>query len=670
MSRGHGNLRKTRHNACHEGRENRLTIDTMDTASEGFRVPLALVIWAASVAAVLIYLMPPAGVIRTVLVAALLIIAPLAAVASCLGAARTVSRSMAGPWLMLAAAGAVAAAGQMHWHDIDHLVESWHALIDVASLSFVALGLGWILHQRDRERMIEIVLDGGLVLTAATVLALRWSPAAFSILAGSGDWPLPEQIGAFAAPIAAGCAFLFGNVLLLVRGVSPAGVAAAAIAAATAGLGLTAAPLAIGLGPCCGAADAAGLAFVLAWFALAYGGLRIQNVGAAAFLTDSADTAGRRLRMVVAPAVAIVMGGVIIDSSVNRPLHGVTAVALAVLGLLLALRVTQLLYDTRTQSAERVQLAQSRTMIEVSQALAGTTRLDETLDLITQHAVRLLRGRAAIIELLTPDRNHLEFFAVHGLPRSVLHTRFPVSGSFTGWVVEHGRARTSIDPNTDPYIHVDALPYLDRSPVAAAPLRYRDATLGALSCVGRHPFDEADLALLTALADQAAVAIENARLFQQVHQLSLTDPLTGLPNRRQLERDLAREFSAAERGRRLAVLMFDLNEFKEYNDRYGHVAGDEALRMFGRALAGETRAMNLAARYGGDEFIALLTDTDEAGAEAFIERLRRVFPGEAAPRTLGFSAGYAVYDPAMATPEDMVAAADRALYESKSLKPA
>jgi diguanylate cyclase (GGDEF)-like protein len=633
-------------------------------------VPFALAILPASVAAVFIYLMPPGGEIRTVLVTVLLIVAPLAALAGCLGAARTVSRAMSGPWLMLAAAAAIAAAGQMHRHGGTHPSGSWHPLVDVVSLSLIALGLGWILHQRDRERIIEIALDGGLVLATAAVLTLRWSPAAHNILSGAVHWPMPERIGAFAAPIAAGCAFLFGIVLLLERGVSPAAVPAAAIAAATAGFGLTAATLALGIGPCCGAADAAGLAFVLAWFSLAYAALGVRSIGPAAFFTDGGDTAGRRLRMVVAPAVAIVMGGIIIDSTRSGPLHSVTAIGLAVLGLLLALRVSQLLNDTRTQSAERVQLAQSRAMIEVSQALAGTTRLDETLDLITQHAVRLLRGRAAIIELLTSDRRHLEFYAVHGLPRDVLHMRFPVDGSFTGWVVAHGRARSTIDPQTDPYIHADALPYLDRSPVAAAPLRYRDMTLGALSCVGRYPFDDADLALLTALADQAAVAIENARLFQQVHRLSLTDPLTGLPNRRQLERDLTREFSAAQRGRQLAVVMFDLNGFKNFNDRYGHVAGDEALRLFSHALAGETRAMNLAARYGGDEFIVLLTDADGPGAERFIARLRAAFRGATAARPLEFSAGYAIYDRTMVTPEDLVAAADRSLYESKSLKTA
>jgi diguanylate cyclase (GGDEF)-like protein len=83
--------------------------------------------------------------------------------------------------------------------------------------------------------------------------------------------------------------------------------------------------------------------------------------------------------------------------------------------------------------------------------------------------------------------------------------------------------------------------------------------------------------------------------------------------------------------------------------------------------------MNLAARYGGDEFIVLLTDADDVGAEAFIARLRRAYPGVDAAgsqRELGFSAGYACFHPSMVTPEDLVAAADRDLYESKSLKTA
>src|SRR5690606_20433581 len=135
-----------------------------------------------------------------------------------------------------------------------------------------------------------------------------------------------------------------------------------------------------------------------------------------------------------------------------------------------------------------------------------------------------------------------------------------------------------------------------------------------------------------------------------VRALSLTDPLTGLANRRQLARDLNREFAAAVRGRRLIAVIFDLDNFKEYNDRYGHPAGDEVLRLFGQALAAETRAMNLAARYGGDEFVALLADTTPEGTEIFIERVAARFResmDQLGHMMLTISAGYAEYSSAI-----------------------
>jgi two-component system, cell cycle response regulator len=245
----------------------------------------------------------------------------------------------------------------------------------------------------------------------------------------------------------------------------------------------------------------------------------------------------------------------------------------------------------------------------------------------------------------------------------------PVDASFTGWVVTNGKSRHTADPYSDPFVHTSSRPYLGSSPLAAAPLIYHTVPLGAISCIGRTPFNDDDLALLGAFADQAAVAIENARLFQQVHQLSLTDPLTGLANRRQLERDLVREFAAARRGRRLIAIMFDLNGFKDFNDRNGHLAGDEALRVFGDALSAETRAMNMAFRYGGDEFLVLLADSEIQGAEIFVERVRHRFPGADADeqrRELGVAAGYAEFVQTMRTPEELIAAADRALYQDKS----
>jgi len=231
-----------------------------------------------------------------------------------------------------------------------------------------------------------------------------------------------------------------------------------------------------------------------------------------------------------------------------------------------------------------------------------------------------------------------------------------------------------MDPFSDPLIHPQSLEFLGHAPVAAAPLVYRGRPLGALfACFRDTPFDDADLELLGALADQAAIAIENARLFEQVRALSLTDPLTGLANRRQLERELAREFAAARRGRRVVAVVFDLDGFKAYNDRYGHLAGDELLRAFGDLLASETRAMNLAARYGGDEFVVVLSDSDRASAQAFVDRVQAAFPQRAAQLGRAWvtvSAGVAEYDPSMQGPHDLIAAADRALYEAKSARAA
>ena len=171
-----------------------------------------------------------------------------------------------------------------------------------------------------------------------------------------------------------------------------------------------------------------------------------------------------------------------------------------------------------------------------------------------------------------------------------------------------------------------------------------------------------------ALAEQAAIAIQQARLFEQVTVMSVTDPLTGLANRRQLERDLPREFAAALRGRDLTAVIFDLDLFKEYNDTYGHVAGDKALQAFARALQNGMRAMNVAARYGGDEFVAILSDTDAEGARSFIRRVRDRFDlGVAAlgHGPLKVSAGLAEFAPDMGNPEALLRAADAELYRTK-----
>lgn len=150
-------------------------------------------------------------------------------------------------------------------------------------------------------------------------------------------------------------------------------------------------------------------------------------------------------------------------------------------------------------------------------------------------------------------------------------------------------------------------------------------------------------------------------------RMALTDALTGLPNRRHALLTLEREFAAAQRDRRLAVVIFDIDRFKEYNDRNGHVAGDRALRVVASTILAHTRRMNLSARIGGDEFLSVLSDTDESGAVSFANRVRaalRAAGPEAGGLTL--SCGVAAHSPEMPDVDALLAAADRALYEAKN----
>ena len=152
----------------------------------------------------------------------------------------------------------------------------------------------------------------------------------------------------------------------------------------------------------------------------------------------------------------------------------------------------------------------------------------------------------------------------------------------------------------------------------------------------------------------------------RAEQLALTDDLTGLANRRHARMVLEREFAAAQRGRPLSVVMFDLDRFKSFNDRHGHRAGDGAIRAFGETLGRGTRLMDLSARYGGEEFLTILSSSAIDGAHAFAGRVRAAFaahPGNVDGLTV--SAGLASYAPAMQSVDDLVVAADQAMYAAK-----
>jgi len=193
---------------------------------------------------------------------------------------------------------------------------------------------------------------------------------------------------------------------------------------------------------------------------------------------------------------------------------------------------------------------------------------------------------------------------------------------------------------------------------------------------GGGVYDQVDLSLLEIIAPQVALALERAEWQEKATQfqlMSITDPLTGLPNRRYLEERLAEEVNRSKRyDHELSFLMIDIDDFKIYNDRNGHQAGDLALQMTAHALRVALRSADVAARYGGEEFCILLPQTSLAEAKVIAERVREKIEDTAYPHAksqpLGavtISTGISTLSKTVDAAEQIIWAADRALYEAK-----
>jgi diguanylate cyclase (GGDEF)-like protein len=195
------------------------------------------------------------------------------------------------------------------------------------------------------------------------------------------------------------------------------------------------------------------------------------------------------------------------------------------------------------------------------------------------------------------------------------------------------------------------------------PLVFQNETLGYVA------FEADDLRPLATVALQLASAIKRVELHGRVLELSLMDGLTGVYNRRYLGIFLGKEVERSRRyGRNLAVLMIDIDRFKDYNDRFGHLAGDEALRIVTKAIGtGARRGLDVVTRYGGEEFAVVLPETDAAGARIVAEEILRLIRAEEFRDKLTVSVGIASLHAKELRGRELIRRADRALYRAKDL---
>ncbi|NNM34047.1 MAG: GGDEF domain-containing protein, partial [Gemmatimonadetes bacterium] len=252
--------------------------------------------------------------------------------------------------------------------------------------------------------------------------------------------------------------------------------------------------------------------------------------------------------------------------------------------------------ERRRIEAERIE--------ETGRLLSGSLEVGDIAVIVTEAALELLSsdgahlfgldGRLATVSASVGEQ-------AHGSP-----TSFEVGDDLYGRLRE-GEAVVIDDVRQSRILPDVVRAHLLDGSLAAVPMVAGDRTTGFLAVSSLRPnaYDRQAVRLLTRLTAQASVAKENAELHSRLEVLSLTDPLTGLPNRRHLRIHLARETAAAVRGRRLAVVIFDVDGFKAHNDHNGHLEGDRALQMIAGILQNVGRAMNLVARFGGDEFLSV-----------------------------------------------------------------
>jgi diguanylate cyclase (GGDEF)-like protein/putative nucleotidyltransferase with HDIG domain len=260
------------------------------------------------------------------------------------------------------------------------------------------------------------------------------------------------------------------------------------------------------------------------------------------------------------------------------------------------------------------------------------------------------------------DANRIEY---HGVTAENLAIR--VGEGITGWVAETKQGALVGDTERHPRaVHIPGTTESDES-MLAVPVIFEDRLIGAIVIVkvGLNQYTADHLRLMTILANQAAVSIQNARLIARLATTARTDPLTGLANRRAFEEALEQRLAAA-RGEPFSVIMLDVDGLKRVNDALGHAAGDSALKRVASILSSRLREGDIITRWGGDEFVSLLPAMDRLGAVSMARRISgSLLEADGSVGPISVSIGIAVY-PLDGTSEDgLLAAADRSMYEAK-----
>jgi diguanylate cyclase (GGDEF)-like protein len=317
-------------------------------------------------------------------------------------------------------------------------------------------------------------------------------------------------------------------------------------------------------------------------------------------------------------------------------------------------------------------------LYEIAQTMGTSLGLPDTMQLITSKLSNLVPFSCSALFLLDEETDSLRCHLATGENAELIQQVVVRSGDgLTGWVARNRRAVVNARPSAD----FEAAGMNDvASTLQSAlvcPLLANDKFIGTLALYHTEAgfYREDHRRLLERVSEQGATVIKNALEFERTRQDSLTDPLTGLPNTRNLFIHLNRELARAERlNTEVSLMVMDLDHFKEINDTHGHHVGDRALREVARVLLAAIRPYDMCVRYAGDEFIIVLSGCGAGEADSKRQELQAAVeevgfearPGRRVP--LGISVGTAVFPQDGMSYESLLAAADSRMYQDKAAR--
>ncbi|OGP83254.1 MAG: hypothetical protein A2Y95_06445 [Deltaproteobacteria bacterium RBG_13_65_10] len=314
--------------------------------------------------------------------------------------------------------------------------------------------------------------------------------------------------------------------------------------------------------------------------------------------------------------------------------------------------------------------------VELGKTLTSSLDIKEVLRVMMSKVSELLRPKTWSLLLLEEERSELAYEVVVGYDRSHAKKRIPVGKGVEGWVAREGKPL--LVNGTKDLERLRIAPHMrvqDPFSMLCVPLRSKGKTLGVIEVTdrtGKRIFKPEDLTILGTLADYTAIALENAKNFQRVQELTITDDITGLYNSRHLHHMLDFEIVRSRRYQLdFSLIFLDLDYFKRVNDQYGHLIGSKLLREFGQFIARGLRQLDVGTRYGGDEFVILLPQTAKKEGYKAARRIRARLAGTYFLQSEGLnikitaSFGVSSYPNDAFTKDDMIRLADQAMYRVK-----